>query len=144
ASEKLGVLRMAAEFGEADPFGRKAEERLVKRVEQSLKRHAHHVREAGFDAAIGTSGTILALGRMAHHRDTGELPETLHHLKVRAATIHELRETLVRSDLRERLRLPGMDQERADIIVPGAVVLDTLLQRLDVRELVLCEWALRE
>ena len=28
--------------------------------------------------------------------------------------------------------------------MPGAVVLDTLLERLGVRELVLCEWALRE
>jgi len=144
ASEKLGVLRMAAEFGQSDPLGRKAEARLVKRVERAMKPHAGQVREAGFDAAIGTSGTVLALGRMAHHMDTGELPETLHHLKVRASTLHELRERLSRSDLRERLRLPGMDQERADIIVPGAVVLDTLLERLEVRELVLCEWALRE
>ena len=40
--------------------------------------------------------------------------------------------------------MPGMDQSRADIIVTGAVVLDTLLQRTGVKELVLCEWALRE
>src|SRR5439155_10423935 len=32
----------------------------------------------------------------------------------------------------------------ADILVAGAVVLDTVLQELGVRELVLCEWALRE
>src|SRR5262249_9727875 len=127
-----------------DPMGRKAEARLVKRVEEALERHPPHVREAGFGAAIGTSGTILAPGRMAHHMDTGELPETPHHLEVRASTLHELRERLSHSDLRGRLRMPGMDQERADIIVPGAVVLDTLLQRLEVRELVLCEWALRE
>jgi exopolyphosphatase/guanosine-5'-triphosphate,3'-diphosphate pyrophosphatase len=144
ASEKLGVLRMAAAFGDSDPLGRKAESRLVDRVERAIERHAEHVREKGFDAAIGTSGTILALGRMAHHMETGELPAALHHLKVSASTLRELRERLVRSDLRERLRMPGMDQERADIIVPGAVVLDTLLDRLGVRQLILCEWALRE
>ncbi len=144
ASEKLGVLRMAAAFGQSDPLGRKAESRLVDRVERAVEPHADHVKEAGFDAAIGTSGTILALGRMAHHMDTGELPDALHHLTVRASTLHDLRTRLVRTDLRERLRLPGMDPERADIIVPGAIVLDTLLDRLGVRELVLCEWALRE
>jgi exopolyphosphatase / guanosine-5'-triphosphate,3'-diphosphate pyrophosphatase len=144
ASEKLGVLRMAAAFGESDPLGRKAEAKLVERVERSIEAHARYVREAGFDAAIGTSGTILALGRMAHHMSTGELPEALHHLTVSSERMHELRERLVRSDLRERLRMPGMDPQRADIIVPGAVLLDTLLDRLGVRQLVLCEWALRE
>jgi exopolyphosphatase/guanosine-5'-triphosphate,3'-diphosphate pyrophosphatase len=38
----------------------------------------------------------------------------------------------------------GLDESRADIIVAGAVVLDTVLTRLGVRELTLCEWALRE
>jgi exopolyphosphatase/guanosine-5'-triphosphate,3'-diphosphate pyrophosphatase len=37
-----------------------------------------------------------------------------------------------------------MDEERADIIVAGAVILDTILARLGVEELILCEWALRE
>src|SRR5262249_2384947 len=92
ASEKLGVLRMAAAFGESDPLGRKAESRLVDRVEHAIEAHAEHVREKGFDAAIGTSGTILALGRMAHHMETGELPEALHHLKVSASTLRELRQ----------------------------------------------------
>ncbi len=144
ASEKLGVLRMAAAYGKSDPLGRKAEQKLADRVERAVERHADHIKEAGFDAAIGTSGTILALGRMVHHMETGELPEALHHLRVSASTLHELRQRLARTDQRERLRLPGMDPERADIIVPGAVILDTLLERLEIRELVLCEWALRE
>jgi exopolyphosphatase/guanosine-5'-triphosphate,3'-diphosphate pyrophosphatase len=50
----------------------------------------------------------------------------------------------VASDLRERLKMQRMDETRADIIVTGAVILDTLLERLGVRELILCEWALRE
>ena len=61
-----------------------------------------------------------------------------------AEAIHGLRKRLVASDLRERLKLPGLDETRADIIVTGAVILDTLLQRLGVQELILCEWALRE
>jgi exopolyphosphatase/guanosine-5'-triphosphate,3'-diphosphate pyrophosphatase len=50
----------------------------------------------------------------------------------------------VTADLRERLRMPGVDAQRADIIVAGAVILDTILGRLGAKDLVLCEWALRE
>ena len=32
---------------------------------------------------IGTSGTILALGAMAHQMETGEVAEVLHHVTVR-------------------------------------------------------------
>jgi exopolyphosphatase/guanosine-5'-triphosphate,3'-diphosphate pyrophosphatase len=144
ASEKLGALRMTERFVRTDPLSGKDEQRLVAHVESAVEPHVERVREAGVDCAVGTSGTILALGAMAHAMESGSAPETLHHVTVRADAVHELRERLVAADLRERLRMPGMDEPRADIIVAGAVVLDTLLQHLGVEELTLCEWALRE
>ena len=65
-------------------------------------------------------------------------------MTVRAEALHAVRKRLVASDFRARLRMPGMDESRADIIVAGAVVLDTILERLGVSELMLCEWSLRE
>ena len=47
-------------------------------------------------------------------------------------------------DLRARRKLPGLDERRADIIVAGAIVLDTLIESLGISRLTLCEWALRE
>jgi exopolyphosphatase/guanosine-5'-triphosphate,3'-diphosphate pyrophosphatase len=144
ASEKLGVLRMAQAFGRSDPMSSKDEGALVEHVERHIRHHATRVRELEYDVAVGTSGTILALANLAIVEQTGATPETLHHVTVRADALRDVRRRLVGSSLRDRLRMPGMDQSRADIIVTGAVVLDTLLQRLGVKELVLCEWALRE
>jgi exopolyphosphatase/guanosine-5'-triphosphate,3'-diphosphate pyrophosphatase len=144
ASEKIGVLRMAEAFATSDPLSEKDEERLVAHVEQAVRPHAARVRESGFDVAIGTSGTVLALATLALAQETGTVPETLHHVSVRADQIREVRRRLVGTTERDRLKMAGMDGSRADIIVAGAVVLDTLLQRLGVKELVLCEWALRE
>ena len=81
---------------------------------------------------------------MAHQMETGEAAEVLHHVTVRADTLRGLRERLVASALRGRLKLPGMDAQRADIIVAGAVILDAILGRLGAKDLVLCEWAPRE
>jgi exopolyphosphatase/guanosine-5'-triphosphate,3'-diphosphate pyrophosphatase len=144
ASEKLGVLRLAGRFGGRDPLAGKDEEGLEAFVKQSLAPHEKVVEAARPFCVVGTSGTILTLGRMAHQIETGEIPESLNHVTVKAQTLRELRERLCRLPLRERLRLPGMDGPRADILPVGAVILDTVLRRLGLEELVLCEWALRE
>jgi exopolyphosphatase/guanosine-5'-triphosphate,3'-diphosphate pyrophosphatase len=143
-SEKLGVLRMTERFVHSDPLSVKDESRLEAAIGKALAPHVEAVRGAGFECAIGTSGTVLALGAIAHHLEHGQAPETLHHLKVPARGIHELRKQLVASTERDRLRLPGIDARRADLLVAGAVLLDTVLSRLGVEELILCEWALRE
>ena len=141
-SEKLGVLRMTERFVHGDPLGARDERRLVSHVREVMEPHAARARAEGFDVVVGTSGTILALGAMA--TEAGSLPESMHHLTVPAAALHALRRRLVASTLKGRRRLPLMDERRTDIIVAGAVVLDEILEALKAREIVLCEWALRE
>jgi exopolyphosphatase/guanosine-5'-triphosphate,3'-diphosphate pyrophosphatase len=116
----------------------------VEHVDKAIGRHAERFREAGFERVVGTSGTILALGAMARQLEAAASDETLHHVTVKAETLHVLRKRLVATDLKTRLKLPGMDERRADIIVAGAVVLDEILRGLAATELTLCEWALRE
>jgi exopolyphosphatase/guanosine-5'-triphosphate,3'-diphosphate pyrophosphatase len=143
-SEKLGVLRVTEEFVKSDPLSDKDESRLVKHVQKTLAPHRGRLRASGFECAIGTSGTILAVGALALQRAGEAVPEPLHHVTVSAEQVHAARKWLVSTDLKARLKAPGLDEARADIIVPGAVLIDTLLQELGVRELILCEWALRE
>jgi exopolyphosphatase/guanosine-5'-triphosphate,3'-diphosphate pyrophosphatase len=144
ASEKLGVLRLTEDAVRSDPLSSSDEARLVRRISEGLDRHLQRAREDGITRVVGTSGTILALGTLAHELATGHPPERVHHLTVGAPAIRALRERLISMDLRARLKLPGLDALRADIIVAGAVLVDEVLARLGASEIVLCEWALRE
>jgi exopolyphosphatase / guanosine-5'-triphosphate,3'-diphosphate pyrophosphatase len=144
SSEKLGVLRMTERFVTSDPLTPRDERRLAAHVKERVAPHAERARSAGFDVVVGTSGTILALASLAHAAQTGAPPESLHHLTVSVAALREVRKRLVASSFKDRRRLPAMDERRADIIVAGAVVLDTILEAVQAREIVLCEWALRE
>ena len=47
-------------------------------------------------------------------------------------------------DLQRRLRVPGLEPRRADIAVAGALLLDTIVRRLDAQEITLCDLSLRE
>jgi exopolyphosphatase/guanosine-5'-triphosphate,3'-diphosphate pyrophosphatase len=92
---------------------------------------------------IGTSGTILSLGALASGDATAD-GEELHHRVLSARDLHKLRKRLVSLDLEERLHLPGLDPRRADLIVAGAVLLDTLMRRLKAEEITLSDFSLRE
>jgi exopolyphosphatase/guanosine-5'-triphosphate,3'-diphosphate pyrophosphatase len=63
---------------------------------------------------------------------------------VPAKQIHRLRKELTDRSISERMKLPGLDPRRADLIVSGGVLLDTVLQRLGATEITLCDLALRE
>ncbi len=143
-SFKLGVIRMTEQFVRTDPIGNRDELRLEKAVEAAAADYCRQVAAFGFDRAIGTSGTILSLGAMAVALERGQAPKELRNLSVSARQIRRLRRELTRSTLEDRLAIPGMDVRRSDIIVAGAVVLDTLLQLLGAADLTLCDLALRE
>jgi exopolyphosphatase/guanosine-5'-triphosphate,3'-diphosphate pyrophosphatase len=143
-SEKLGVLRLAERFAKTDPLSAKEESSIVTHVEATLEEEASRLRRAGFDCLVGTSGTILTLGAIARLIETSAPAETFHHVTVKAETLREVRRKLVASDLKERLKVPGMDARRADVIAVGALILDTILDLLGARELMLCDWSLRE
>ena len=105
--EKLGTLRMTEEFVKSDPLAAKDEERLVKHVQKVLAPHRARMRASGFESAIGTSGTILAVGALALQRAGKAIPDPLHHVTVSAEQIHAARKWLVSSDLKVTAQDPG-------------------------------------
>ena len=81
---------------------------------------------------------------MAAHEISGEAPEELRNLRIPAKAIHRLREKVTSLPLAERLRIPGLEPRRADLVVAGAVLLDTILRSLGADDITLCDLALRE
>src|SRR4029453_9181313 len=97
----------------------------------------------GFDRVIGTSGTILSLGAVAAAAD-GASGGSLRNRRFPAKAIRHVRKEAVALDLEKRLRMPGLEPRRADLVVAGAILLDELLRRLGATEITLCDLSLRE
>ena len=143
-SFKIGVIRLTERFVRTDPLDPDDERRLTKHVLAEIDRHCEQIAAIGFDRVIGTSGTILSLGAVAATADRGTPPPELRNLRVSAKQLRRLRKNVVELDLEQRLAIPGLDPRRADLIVGGAVLVDTILRRLGATELTLCDLALRE
>jgi len=143
-SVKLGVIRLTQAYVKSDPLSGRDERRLTKHIRQGIDGICKQIVAAGFDRVIGTSGTILSVGTMAVAAARGAVPTELRNLRVPAKHIRRLRRSVVDMNDKERLTLPGLDPRRADLTVAGAVLLDTILQRLGADDLTLCDLALRE
>jgi len=143
-SFKTGVIRLTERFVSSDPLSGRDERKIIKHVGQQVDRYIRQVASAGYERVIGTSGTILSLGTVATAIDRGTVPGETRNLRVSAKSIRRLRKVVTELDLEERLHLPGLDPRRADLTVAGAVLLDTLLRKLNAEEITLCDLALRE
>ena len=143
-SFKLGVIRLTERFVKTDPITERDENKMVKHITAEVDRHCDQIAAIGFDRVIGTSGTILSLGMVAATAARGYAPPELRNLRVSAKQIRRLRKSVRTLDLESRLAVPGLDPRRADLVVAGSVLLDTLLRRLGAEELTLCDLALRE
>lgn len=143
-SFKIGVIRLTERFVDSDPISSRDERKMTKFIREQVDRYIEHIVEQGFDRVIGTSGTILSLGTVATAVERGSVPGEVRNLRVPVKALRKLRKTVVEMDLEERMHLPGLDPRRADLMVAGAILLDTLLKELGAEEVTLCDLALRE
>jgi exopolyphosphatase / guanosine-5'-triphosphate,3'-diphosphate pyrophosphatase len=143
-SFKIGTIRLTERFVRSDPLSERDERKIVKHVRGEIDRYCEQILAAGFDRVIGTSGTILSIGAVAATAARGAAPAELRNLHVAVKQIRRVRKQVAELELEQRLAIPGLDPRRADLVVAGAVLLDTILRRLGAEELTLCDLALRE
>ena len=89
-----------------------------------------------------THGTATSIDLATAAR--GAAPAELRNLRISAKQLRRVRKEVCERDIESRLKMPGLDPRRADLVVAGAILLDTILRRLGADELTLCDLALRE
>ncbi|MHB8507006.1 MAG: Ppx/GppA phosphatase family protein, partial [Acidimicrobiales bacterium] len=76
---------------------------------------------------VGLAGTVSATARLDLRLDTYDRG-AVHHHRLPAPAVADLLAEMAALDVAGRRRRPGMEEERADVIVGGLVVLDALLR----------------
>ncbi len=92
--------------------------------------------------AVASSKTFKQLARIA-----GAAPSAEGMYAPRSLSLADLQSwvpRLAEMTAAERSRLPGVSEGRSEQLVAGALVAEAAMDLLDIRELVICPWALRE
>ena len=134
---QMGAVRLFREI----PLSRKEDMETVEKaageiLEEKLKEVPGFRRP---ETWIGTGGTFTTLAAMVKG-----IPWTarthMHGTRVTEGEIREVGEKLAGMPLEERIRLPGLQPGRADIVVHGICILLAVMKRFGIDRITVSEW----
>ena len=143
ASLKLGAIRLNDLYLKKETSS-DALKRLEKAVEAQLKPALSRFKKIGFETFVGTSGMIGNLAEVMHLQKTGRPIPQLNLATFSRKDVVEIEKLLLDTPLKRRAEIPGVDPKRADLLLPAAIVLRTIMERLDLDELTVSDKAIRE
>jgi exopolyphosphatase/guanosine-5'-triphosphate,3'-diphosphate pyrophosphatase len=144
-SLKLGAIRLTDHFFQEDPLNPKALARCRQHVQAFLDPLVREFRSLGFESAAGSSGSIQNLAQMVKVLRGEEPAFFLNNFTFRRTELDEVVRLLVKADtLKKRQKLEGLDPNRADIILGGAILLEQILAAFQIEQLTVSGYALRE
>lgn len=142
ASLPLGALALTERFVESDPV-KPAEQKAI------LKEIASHLDglpwfgELEGGGLVGLGGTIRNMAKIEARRQNYPL-NTLHGFRLSRASVEESIEQFCELPLEKRRKISGLSSDRADIILPGAMVLLAIMERANADAITISVNGLRE
>ena len=88
---------------------------------------------------VGTGGTFTTLAAMVKGIPWSNRT-CMHGTSVTAEQVRAIGEELAEKTLEERLKLPGLQPSRADIVVHGICILLAVMRRLELSSIIVSEW----
>lgn len=148
-SLKLGAVRLTEQYLTSDPPKEKQLANLKAEVHAAFERPRREMRDARWQYATGTSGTIIAIGqalrgtnatRNDRRNQTVQPTET----EIPLSQLAALNTKLPLMDPAARRALPGINSQRSEIIIAGSCILEEAMRALGINVIRTCDWALRE
>ncbi|MRR59077.1 MAG: Ppx/GppA family phosphatase [Deltaproteobacteria bacterium] len=141
-SLELGAVALTERFLRRDPVTREDFTKLLKHVRSTLKA-AFNGEEVKAQCLVASGGTLTSVASMimAMRR---EGYGSVHGYEVLRSDIVHLLAMLLRMDLVERKAIPGLNPDRADIIIAGVTVIDELMRFFNANVLKINERGIRE
>jgi exopolyphosphatase/guanosine-5'-triphosphate,3'-diphosphate pyrophosphatase len=132
-SFKLGAIRLSNLYLSGNftgPVSQDQYRKVQQHVKDTIIHSVQKIRNKKPDLAIGSSGTIINLAEIAHKTlpQNGNSGDSVLFFK----DLRKVIDLLCSLPLDERKKIPGINPDRADIIIPGAAILDLFMKELSL------------
>jgi exopolyphosphatase/guanosine-5'-triphosphate,3'-diphosphate pyrophosphatase len=136
-SLQYGCVSLTRRFFGDGRITRKRWNKAVNSVMADLQELRVRYRAAGWDTAVGSSGTIKAVEEICRRQGWREKD-------ISADALYLLRDRLLEFDTIDSVKLPGLTERRHPVLIGGLVMLYACFEVLDIETLVVSPFALRE
>jgi exopolyphosphatase/guanosine-5'-triphosphate,3'-diphosphate pyrophosphatase len=145
-SLKMGAIRLTAEgiVDQSKPISGDDWAALQRHVRSLLVPAARAIAKAGFSVMYGSSGTAQNLAEIIANSASVPIPTSLRNYELTLADIQATTKRLCGLTLEQRRRVPGINPERADIIIGGAAILQTVMETVEAGSIRISDRGLRE
>jgi exopolyphosphatase / guanosine-5'-triphosphate,3'-diphosphate pyrophosphatase len=144
-SFKLGAIRLSNHYlsdNVTAPVSPEGYKKIQQHVKDAIIHSIKKISRQKPSLAIGSSGTIMNLAEIAQkaiHQD-GNYSENI----LRSKDLRKVIDLLCSLPLEQRRKIPGINPERADIIIPGAAILDVFLKELSFDSILITSRGLQD
>ena len=144
ASEPLGVTRLFSELVHDDPMPASEAKAIRRRVRSGIRGHVEAIAEKKPLRCVVAGGTARALALLIQAERGRSARRDPRGLAITRSEIEAAAVRLRRATHEERLEMATVRAKRADLLPTGASILATLLEELDLDEIRVSDWGLRE
>ncbi|MCP9454555.1 MAG: Ppx/GppA family phosphatase [Nitrospira sp.] len=139
----IGVVRLCERVLKHDPPTTEEIEQAQEWVQRETQAAVSEM--TGYQSAVfvGTAGTITTLAAMAQQLPAYE-PARIHHYTLTMSAVRELEGMLLSRRTVDRVGLPGLEQNREEVIAAGVLIVRTMMQTLGMSKLLVSDLGLRE
>lgn len=139
-SFRLGAIRLSNLYLDNESKGIVSPEhqkKIQQHVRNAIVRSAAEIRKLRSDCAIGSSGTIMNLAEIVEKAlvPAGGSIVNSNGRSMSYRAVKKVIDLLCPLTLEQRRKVPGINPDRADIIVPGALILEVFMKELGLSEI---------
>jgi exopolyphosphatase/guanosine-5'-triphosphate,3'-diphosphate pyrophosphatase len=138
----LGALRTSTEFIKSDPPTGKELRNLKRHIVQTLVDQNLPPADES-DMLVGTGGTIRNVAKIDRKQRHSPI-QRLHGYVLPFQRVRRIASSLASADVTRRADMPGLNSDRADSIVGGAIAVQVVMDSLGMTELLVSGKGLRE
>ncbi len=145
-SKRIGAVRLSNMFFPDFEISESAISNCNNYIKEELKNISEKIKNFEYDCCIGTSGTILATGAMIRAEKSGKNSgRVLNNYLINSAQISTIYDLVIsKKTIAERKGILGLEEKRADVIPAGVLILKTIFEEFNIKEMTLSGFAIRE
>ncbi len=141
----LGAARLLEAVVPDDPISTYQLDNAYALVRKILEPLVHELREFDLKLMVGSSGSFETLGAMIALRNEDVLSSgRLNSYRFSVEAFQDIFGRIVSANRDERLAMSGMEAMRVDMIVMAGIIIDSLVHELEIAELMVSAYALKE